>query len=50
MVQDEIVELKKRVEEFEQKYKEVENESRNRLKELEESQAKISGFQETIER
>ncbi|KAJ0797373.1 putative myosin ATPase [Helianthus annuus] len=49
-LEDEIVELKKRVEEFEHKYNEVENESKNRLRELEESQAKISGLQETIER
>ncbi|KAI3681379.1 hypothetical protein L6452_36173 [Arctium lappa] len=41
-VQDEILELKKRVEEFEQKYSEVENESNARLKELEESQVRIS--------
>ncbi|KAL8192670.1 hypothetical protein R6Q57_027855 [Mikania cordata] len=49
-LEDEIVELKKRVEEFEQKYNGVANESKNRLNELEESQAKISGLQETIER
>ncbi|KAK9061053.1 hypothetical protein SSX86_018233 [Deinandra increscens subsp. villosa] len=36
--------------EFEQKYNEVENESKYRFKELEESQAKIPGLQETIER
>ncbi|KAK9061024.1 hypothetical protein SSX86_018204 [Deinandra increscens subsp. villosa] len=35
--------------EFEQKYNEVENESKYRFKELEESQAKIPGLQETIE-
>ncbi|GJT31482.1 myosin-12 isoform X2 [Tanacetum coccineum] len=49
-LEDEIVGLKKRFEEFEQKYNEVENESKERLKELEESQVKISGLQETIER
>lgn len=49
-MQDEILEFKKRVEEFEKKFNEVDNESKNRLKELEESQAKISGLQETIER
>ncbi|CAH1448795.1 unnamed protein product [Lactuca virosa] len=49
-LEDEILEFKKRVEEFEQKFNEVDNESKNRLKELEESQAKISGLQETIER
>lgn len=49
-LEDEIFEFKKRVEEFEQKFNEVEIESKNRLKELEESQAKISGLQETIER
>ncbi|CAH1445762.1 unnamed protein product [Lactuca virosa] len=32
------------------KFNEVDNESKNRLKELEESQAKISGLEETIER
>ena len=49
-VQDEIVELKKRVEEFQHKYSEVENESNARLKDIEESQVKISGLQDTIER
>ncbi|XP_023742461.1 myosin-12 [Lactuca sativa] len=49
-LEDEILEFKKRVEEFEKKFNEVDNESKNRLKELEESQAKISGLQETIER
>ncbi|PWA57596.1 myosin-like protein XIF [Artemisia annua] len=47
---DKIVELKKRFEEFEHKYNEVENESKERLKELEESQVKIPGLHETIER
>lgn len=49
-MQDEILEIKKRFEEFEQKYSEVENECKDRLKELEESQVKITGLQETIER
>ncbi|XP_071726546.1 myosin-12 [Rutidosis leptorrhynchoides] len=49
-LEDEVVELKKRVEEFEQKFNEVESESKDRLRELEESQVKILGLQETIER
>ena len=49
-MQDEIVKLKKRFEEFEQKYNEVENKSKERLKELEESQVKLSGLDKTIER
>ena len=49
-VQNEILELKKRIEEFEQKYHEVENKSKDRLKELEDSQFKVSQLQETIER
>ncbi|KAJ9565601.1 LOW QUALITY PROTEIN: hypothetical protein OSB04_001567 [Centaurea solstitialis] len=49
-LEDEILELKKRVEEFEHMYSEVENESNARLKELEESQVKISGLQDTIQR
>ncbi|XP_024993286.1 myosin-12-like isoform X1 [Cynara cardunculus var. scolymus] len=49
-LEDEILELKKRVEEFEQRYCDVENESKARLKELEESQVKISGLQDSIER
>ncbi|KAL6981560.1 hypothetical protein U1Q18_023186 [Sarracenia purpurea var. burkii] len=45
-----IREINKRVEEFEQKYTEVENESKVRLKEAEDSQLKVSELQETIER
>ncbi|KAI8566857.1 hypothetical protein RHMOL_Rhmol02G0074800 [Rhododendron molle] len=45
-----ITELKKRVEEFEQKYSEVENESKARLKQAEDSQLKVSELQEAIER
>ncbi|XP_052193684.1 myosin-12 isoform X2 [Diospyros lotus] len=46
----EIRELKKRVEEFEQKYYQVENESKTRLKEGEDSQRKVIELQEIIER
>lgn len=49
-MQEEIKELKKRVEDFEQKYDEVQNESKARLKEAEESQQKALQLQETIER
>ncbi|KAK6162793.1 hypothetical protein DH2020_002634 [Rehmannia glutinosa] len=45
-----ITELKKRVEEFEQSYSEVEKESHARLKEAEEAQMRVSQLQETIER
>ncbi|KAL6989253.1 hypothetical protein U1Q18_015005 [Sarracenia purpurea var. burkii] len=45
-----IREINKRVEEFEQKYTEVENESKARLKEAKDSQLKVSELQETIER
>ncbi|XP_047338163.1 myosin-12 isoform X2 [Impatiens glandulifera] len=48
--EDEIKELKRRVEEFEQKYLEVENENKTRLKEAEDSAARLSQLQETIER
>ncbi|GKB57474.1 hypothetical protein Tco_0913660 [Tanacetum coccineum] len=47
-LEDEIVELKKRFEEFEQKYNEVENESKERLKELEESQVKSQDFRRPL--
>ena len=49
-MQGEIRELKKRFDEFEQKYSEVENESKARLKEAEDSQLKVSELQEAIER
>ncbi|XP_059651763.1 myosin-12 [Cornus florida] len=49
-LEGEISELKKRVEEFEQKYTEVQNESTARLKEVEESQQRALQLQETIER
>ncbi|KAL6992564.1 hypothetical protein U1Q18_010674 [Sarracenia purpurea var. burkii] len=45
-----IREINNRVEEFEQKYTEVENESKARLKEAKDSQLKVSELQETIER
>ncbi|GFQ02300.1 myosin-12 [Phtheirospermum japonicum] len=45
-----IAELKKRVEEFEMSYSEVEMESHARLKEAEEAQMRASQLQETIER
>lgn len=43
-------ELKKKVEEFEEKYAEVERESKARLKEAEEAQLKSMQLRETIER
>ncbi|KAK3025057.1 hypothetical protein RJ639_044808, partial [Escallonia herrerae] len=49
-LEDEVREMKKRVEEFEQKYSEVQNESGARLKEVEESQLKVLQLQEIIER
>lgn len=49
-LEGEITELKKRVEEFEQKYSEVENESKARLKQAEDSQLKVLELQEAIER
>lgn len=42
--------LKKRVEEFEQNYSEMEKESHARLSEAEEAQTRASQLQETIER
>ncbi|KAL2478562.1 Myosin-12 [Forsythia ovata] len=49
-LEEEIRELKKRVEEFEQTYSKVEKESKTRLQEAEEAQMKVSQLQETIER
>nr|GEW01258.1 myosin-12-like isoform X2 [Tanacetum cinerariifolium] len=49
-MKDEILEVKKRVEEFEQKYREVGNESKSRLEELEGSRLTVFQLQETIER
>ncbi|XP_022152731.1 myosin-12 [Momordica charantia] len=46
----EVGELKKKIEEFEEKFAEVENESKARLKEAEEAQLKAMQLQETIER
>lgn len=48
--QVEVGELKKKIEEFEEKFAEVENESKARLKEAEEAQLKAMQLQETIER
>lgn len=49
-VQGELGELKKKIEEFEEKYSEAEKESKTRLKEAEEAQLKAMLLQETIER
>lgn len=49
-MQGEITELKKRVDEFEHMYNEVQNESKARLKEVEESQLKVAQLQDTLER
>lgn len=46
----EIRELKKRVDEFEHMYNEVQNETKARLKEVEESQLKVAQLQDTLER
>lgn len=46
----ELRELKLKIEEFEKRYSEVENESMTRLKEAEEAQLKTTLLQETIER
>lgn len=43
-------ELKKKIEEFEEKYAEVEKESKARLKEAEEAQLKSMQLRETVER
>lgn len=49
-MQDEITELRKRVDEFEKSLSEAEKESQARLKEAEESQLKALQLQENIER
>lgn len=49
-LQEEITELKKKVEEFEQAYSKVELESNARFKEAEEAQMKAAQLQESIER
>lgn len=49
-MQEVITELKKKVEEFEEAYSKVEQESHARLKEAEEAQMKASQLQESIER
>lgn len=49
-VQEEIRELKKRVEDFEQSYDEVEKECQARRREAEETQLRVSDLQESIER
>ncbi|KAF8403986.1 hypothetical protein HHK36_012096 [Tetracentron sinense] len=49
-MEDELSVLKKRIEEFENRYTEVQKESEARLKEAEESQFRALQFQETIER
>lgn len=48
--QGEVGELKKKIEEFEEKYAEVERESKARLKEAEEAHLKSLQLQEAIER
>ncbi|KAG8391355.1 hypothetical protein BUALT_Bualt01G0179200 [Buddleja alternifolia] len=50
VLEEAISELKKRVEEFENTYSEVEKESHARLKEAEEAQMRASQLQETVER
>ncbi|CAK9144802.1 unnamed protein product [Ilex paraguariensis] len=49
-LEGEVRELKKRMQEFEQKYSDVQTESRARLKEVEESQLRATQLQEAIER
>lgn len=49
-MQGEVRELKKRVEDFEYMYNEVQKESKARLKEVEESQMKVAQLQDTLER
>lgn len=49
-MQGEITELRKRADEFECMFNEVQNESKERLKEVEESQLKLAQLQTTLER
>lgn len=49
-MQGEITELRKRADEFECMFNEVQNESKERLKEVEESQLKLAQLQITLER
>lgn len=49
-MQSEVEELKKKIEEFEERYSEVEKENQARLKEAEEAQLKATQLQEAIER
>ncbi|XP_074375543.1 myosin-12-like [Apium graveolens] len=48
--QEEITELRKRADEFLCMFNEVQNESKDRLKEIEESQLKLAQLQTTLER
>lgn len=49
-MQGEIVELRKRVDEFEHMFNKAQNESKDRLKQVEESQLKLAQLQTTHER
>lgn len=49
-MQGELTELRKRADEFEHMFNEALNESKDRLKEVEESQLKLAQLQTTLER
>lgn len=49
-MQEEIMELRKRADEFEHMFNEAQTESKERLKEVEESQLKLAELQTTLER